>query len=69
MQSLCGLWEDLEKAKQSDSDNAKLQQEVYELLDGTEGTFGCDSKVHPCLLGLNLLLFPLGLRKHVDILE
>jgi hypothetical protein len=22
-----------------------------------------------CLLGLNFLLFPLGLRKHVDILE
>jgi hypothetical protein len=51
MQSFCGFWEeDLEKAKQSDSDNAKLQHEVYELLEGTEGTFGCDSKAHPLLI-------------------
>ena len=52
MQGFYDLWEeDLEKAKQSDLDNAKLQQEVYELLEGTEGMFGCYSKARPLLIG------------------
>ena len=46
MQGFCDLWEeDLEKAKQSDSDNAKLQQEVY------EGMFGCNSGARTLLIG------------------
>jgi hypothetical protein len=33
MQGFCDLWEgDLKRAEQSDSDNVKLQQEVYDLL-------------------------------------
>ena len=40
MQGFYDLWEgDLKKAEQSDSDNVKLQQEVYDLLEGTEGMF------------------------------
>ena len=51
MQGLCDLWEgDLEKAKQSDLDNAKLQQEVYELLKGTEGMIECYSEARPLLI-------------------
>ena len=34
MQGFCDLWEgDLKRAEQSDSDNVKLQQEVYDLLE------------------------------------
>ena len=52
MQGFCDLWEeDLEKAKQSDSDNAKLQQEVYELLEGTKGMFGYYSRTRLLLIG------------------
>jgi len=51
MQGFCDLWEeDLKKTKQSDSDNAKLQQEVYELLESIEGMFGCYSKAFPLLI-------------------
>jgi hypothetical protein len=38
MQGFCDLWEgDLKRAEQSDSDNVKLQQEVYDLLKSNEG--------------------------------
>ncbi|XP_066384694.1 uncharacterized protein [Miscanthus floridulus] len=37
MQGFCDLWEgDLKRAKQSDSDNVKLQQEVYDLVESNE---------------------------------
>ena len=38
MQGFYDLWEgDLKKAEQSDSDNVKLQQEVYDILESNEG--------------------------------
>ena len=69
MQGLCDLCEgDLKKAEQSNSDNAKLQQEVYDLLEGTKVCFDVILKYARCLSGPNFLLFSSGLRKHIDIL-
>jgi hypothetical protein len=51
MQGFCDLWEgDLKRVEQSDSNNVKLQQEVYDLLDIMKVSFDVILKCTHCLL-------------------